>query len=247
MSLPLVVDKRLEAGRGFEYSAAILRQQQDEHILLAELDGEDYRLPIDHRIEDNLELPPDLATMDTAIPEHNVGYKLLAKMGWTGGGLGREGRGEQGAGRRVSGTGRITRGDNTQNDKMAHPPMLWTPSLPFTPPDPTPPGRQPCTHERWHSTRAHSPPRIPRLAGIPEPLRVDAADNGVRLGLGRAEQDRQYTAAENIERRALEVELQAFEDEGRRAKREVCAWTGGEGGGGRDAAGVLGRRPADKA
>lgn len=118
-------------------------------------------------------------------------------------------------------------------------------------------------------------------AGITEPVRLDANDNGVRIGLGRQEVrraagcwgggcpcvvwgacsfgrtlvcaavlahtsppamlptpalftqwlctapagwpqvERQYTAAEFIERRALEVELQADEDEERKRKREV--------------------------
>lgn len=50
---------------------------------------------------------------------------------------------------------------------------------------------------------------------------MDASDNGTRLGLGRQEMERQYIAAENIERRQLEVEIQADEDEERRRKREV--------------------------
>lgn len=96
-----------------------------------------------------------------------------------------------------------------------------------------------------------------------EPVRLDANDNGVRIGLGRQEVDRQvgaacglqqarsgaggwavaacmhalilaatrrlppappavqYTAAENIERRMLEAEIQADEDEDRKRRREV--------------------------
>lgn len=58
-------------------------------------------------------------------------------------------------------------------------------------------------------------------AGITEPVRLDANDSGMRTGLGRGEVEARYTAAELIERRALEVELQADEDEERRRKREV--------------------------
>ncbi|EFN56546.1 hypothetical protein CHLNCDRAFT_144195 [Chlorella variabilis] len=59
--------------------------------------------------------------------------------------------------------------------------------------------------------------------GISEPVRLDANDTGTRTGLGRRQQERQYTAAEFVERRALEVELQADEDEGRKRRREMEA------------------------
>jgi hypothetical protein len=44
---------------------------------------------------------------------------------------------------------------------------------------------------------------------------------GVRLGLGKQQEDDKFTAAENIERRKLEVEIQADEDPERRKRREV--------------------------
>lgn len=44
---------------------------------------------------------------------------------------------------------------------------------------------------------------------------------GLRLGLGKAEEDSYYTAAENIVRKRLEVEVQAEEDEERTRRREV--------------------------
>lgn len=43
----------------------------------------------------------------------------------------------------------------------------------------------------------------------------------MRLGLGKAEEDRQYTAAENVVRKRLEVEIQADEDAARTQRREV--------------------------
>lgn len=52
-------------------------------------------------------------------------------------------------------------------------------------------------------------------------MRLDANDTGLRTGLGRGEVEARYTAAELIERRQLEVELQADEDDDRRARREV--------------------------
>ena len=44
---------------------------------------------------------------------------------------------------------------------------------------------------------------------------------GLRLGLGKAEEDRHYTAAENIVRKRLEVEVQAEESAERTQRREV--------------------------
>ncbi|GAB4818470.1 hypothetical protein N2152v2_005516 [Parachlorella kessleri] len=147
-----VVDQRLEAGRGHEFTATRLREQQEELIELARAENRDYSLPIDQRIEDNVDLRgTHVASIHEAIPAHNVGYKLLERLGWRGGGLGRAG------------------------------------------------------------------------TGIAEPVRVDASDNGTRLGLGRQEAERQYIAAEFIERRQLEVEIQADEDEDRRRKREMEA------------------------
>lgn len=44
---------------------------------------------------------------------------------------------------------------------------------------------------------------------------------GLRLGVGKAEQESFYTAADNVVRKKLEVELQADENQERRDKREV--------------------------
>jgi hypothetical protein len=46
---------------------------------------------------------------------------------------------------------------------------------------------------------------------------------GVRLGLGKQQQDDEFTAAESITRKKLEVELQADEDPERTKRREVSA------------------------
>ena len=43
----------------------------------------------------------------------------------------------------------------------------------------------------------------------------------MRLGLGKQAEDAKYTAAENVERRRLEVEIQADEDPDRKKRREV--------------------------
>ena len=44
---------------------------------------------------------------------------------------------------------------------------------------------------------------------------------GLRLGLGKQEQEDFYVAPENVQRKKLEVELQAEEDEDRLLRREV--------------------------
>ena len=53
-----------------------------------------------------------------------------------------------------------------------------------------------------------------------EPIK-GGVEVGLRLGLGKAEEDRQYTAAENVVRKRLEVEIQADEDAARTQRREV--------------------------
>lgn len=49
----------------------------------------------------------------------------------------------------------------------------------------------------------------------------EGAEAGVRLGLGKQEEDNFYTASDNVQRRRLEVEIQATEDGSRTAAREV--------------------------
>lgn len=108
------------------------------------------RLPLDQRIEDSIDWTvTQRITVDDPIPAHNVGYRLLMRLGWVGGALGRAGHGRT---------------------------------------DP-----------------------VPLLAG----------DNGIRAGLGRAEVDKQYTTV--AARKALEVEIQADEDEVRQRRREAEA------------------------
>lgn len=58
--------------------------------------------------------------------------------------------------------------------------------------------------------------------GLVEPVKA-GVEAGVRLGLGKQQEDDKYTAAENIERKRLEVEIQADEDPERRKRREVGA------------------------
>lgn len=53
-----------------------------------------------------------------------------------------------------------------------------------------------------------------------EPISA-GVDAGVRLGLGKQAEDDHYTAAENIVRKKLEVEIQADETSERKERREV--------------------------
>lgn len=57
-------------------------------------------------------------------------------------------------------------------------------------------------------------------SGIVEPVR-GGVEAGLRLGVGKAEQESFYMAADNVVRKKLEVELQADENQERRDKREV--------------------------
>jgi len=63
---------------------------------------------------------------------------------------------------------------------------------------------------------------LSRLSGIVEPV-GEGAEAGVRLGLGKQEEDDFYTASDNVQRKRLEVEIQANEDESRTAMREVLS------------------------
>ena len=56
-----------------------------------------------------------------------------------------------------------------------------------------------------------------------EPVK-GGVEAGLRLGVGKAEQESFYTAADNVVRKKLEVELQADEDQQRRGRREVCCF-----------------------
>ncbi len=80
---------------------------------------EDFRLPIDHEPQQGLRTAGiEIASMDTPIPETNMGYRLLQKMGWSQGkGLGKDEsgrvdpvRGSETAGLRCAGAWRLVDG-----------------------------------------------------------------------------------------------------------------------------------------
>ncbi|XP_018471047.1 uncharacterized protein LOC108842575 [Raphanus sativus] len=69
------------------------KDQMNQESFIEEL-AEEFRLPITHRVTENVDLEDvEQASLDTMISSSNVGFRLLQKMGWKGKGLGKQEQG----------------------------------------------------------------------------------------------------------------------------------------------------------
>ena len=77
-----------------ESSSRDRRQYEMEQESLIEDLAEDFRLPINQKPTENVDLDGvEQASLDTKLTSSNVGFRLLQKMGWKGKGLGKDEQG----------------------------------------------------------------------------------------------------------------------------------------------------------
>ncbi|KAI5658349.1 hypothetical protein M9H77_27142 [Catharanthus roseus] len=87
------MDNRWHNGRTEVHARDKQEQEAHEASVLEEL-ADDFRLPINHRPTENVDLENvEQASFDSQLTSSNIGFRLLQKMGWKGKGLGKDEQG----------------------------------------------------------------------------------------------------------------------------------------------------------
>ncbi|KAJ8447139.1 hypothetical protein Cgig2_022868 [Carnegiea gigantea] len=186
------------------------KRHEKEEDLFSDDFNDDFRLPINHRPMENVDLDNvEQASEDTELSSSNIGFRLLQKMGWKGKGLGKDEQGMCGPCYQKSCIWRIDmeeaencqsfknlgRLDEFRSEKMNHTPSLFI---------------------SWCIKTLNY---LQAKVGIIEPIKSGIRDP--KLGIGKQEEDDYFTAEENIQRRKLDIEVEETEEVVR--KREVMA------------------------
>ncbi|KAK7820440.1 g patch domain-containing protein 8 [Quercus suber] len=178
------------------------KEQAYRDSLIEDL-ADDFRLPINHRPTENVDLDNvEQASLDTQLTSSNIGFRLLQKMGWKGKGLGKD---EQDLADdfRLPINHRPTENVDLDNVEQASLDTQLTSSNI---------GFRLLQKMGWKGKGLGKDEQ-----GIIEPIRSGIRDP--KLGVGKQEQDDFFTAEENIQRRKLDVEVEETEEHAK--KREV--------------------------
>uniref|UniRef100_A0A7C9DGZ8 G-patch domain-containing protein n=1 Tax=Opuntia streptacantha TaxID=393608 RepID=A0A7C9DGZ8_OPUST len=91
------MDYRWNSGGGCRAGSSMregYKRHEKEEDLFSDDFNEDFRLPINHRPTENVDLDNvEQASEETELSSSNIGSRLLQKMGWKGKGLGKDEQG----------------------------------------------------------------------------------------------------------------------------------------------------------